>query len=152
MKGVIFDFNGTMFFDGALQERSWRLFLSRKTGREITDDEFQQYVHGRNADVSIPYFMGKALTRGEIDVLSEEKEAVYRQLCFERPEAFHLAKGLPEFLDSMKAKGLRMTIATASAINNVRFYFESFGLDRWFDIGLVVCDDGTIPGKPEPAI
>lgn len=150
MKGIIFDFNGTMFFDAALQERAWRLYLRRKTGRDITDEEFQQYVHGRNADISIPYFISRSLTRSEIDALSEEKEAVYRQLCFEQPQVVHLAEGLPEFLDFLIAQGLRVTIATASAINNVKFYFEHFGLAKWFDIGKVAYDDGTVKGKPEP--
>ena len=150
MKGIIFDFNGTMFFDAALQERAWRQYLGSKTGRDITDEEFQQYVHGRNADISIPYFMKKVFARSEIDALSEEKEAVYRQLCLEQPESFHLAEGLPVFLDFIKAKGLQVTIATASAIKNVKFYFESFGLAKWFDIGKTAYDDGTVKGKPEP--
>ncbi len=150
MKGIIFDFNGTMFFDAALQEQAWRRYLGAKIGREVTDEEFQQYVHGRNADISIPYFMNKTFTRDEIDALSEEKEAVYRNLCHEVPEIFHLAEGLPEFLDFLKAKGMRMTIATASAFKNVQFYFESFGLARWFDIDQVAYDDGTVKGKPEP--
>ncbi len=37
MTGAIFDFNGTMFFDEAFQERSWREFLGQKTGRDGTD-------------------------------------------------------------------------------------------------------------------
>ncbi len=56
IKGVIFDFNGTMFYDGEFQETSWRRYLQRKIGRKVTDDEFQEYVHGRNADVTLPYF------------------------------------------------------------------------------------------------
>ncbi len=27
IKGVIFDFNGTMFYDGEIQEISWRTYL-----------------------------------------------------------------------------------------------------------------------------
>lgn len=150
MKGIIFDFNGTMFFDADLQERAWRMYLGTKIGREVTDEEFQQYVHGRNADISIPYFMNRTFTREEIDALSEEKEAVYRQLCYDTPERFHLAEGLPEFLDFLKAKGLKMTIATASALKNVRFYFDSFDLTKWFNIEEAAYDDGTVKGKPEP--
>ena len=47
MKTVIFDFNGTMIFDDRLHESAWRQFFSIKTGRNITDDEFHIYVHGR---------------------------------------------------------------------------------------------------------
>ena len=48
MTGVIFDFNGTMFFDEEFQEISWRRFIKDIIGRRITDEEFQEHVHGRN--------------------------------------------------------------------------------------------------------
>ena len=64
MTGAIFDFNGTMFFDEAFQERSWREFLGQKTGRDVTDAEFQEYIHGRNADVSLPYFLQRSPRAG----------------------------------------------------------------------------------------
>ena len=48
MDGVIFDFNGTMFFDDAFQTQSWEQFILQKTGRTITPEEFVDYVHGRN--------------------------------------------------------------------------------------------------------
>ncbi|WP_304942267.1 hypothetical protein [Vallitalea guaymasensis] len=34
--GIIFDFNGTMFYDGEIQEKSWRIFLCRKIKREVS--------------------------------------------------------------------------------------------------------------------
>lgn len=50
MAGAVFDFNGTMFFDEKFQEISWRTFIGQKVKRDITDEEFQKYIHGRNAD------------------------------------------------------------------------------------------------------
>lgn len=29
MKGVIFDFNGTMFFDSDKQEKAWRMYIKK---------------------------------------------------------------------------------------------------------------------------
>ena len=55
--------NGTMFYDGEIQEKSWRTFLQRKIGRKVTDDEFQEYVHGRNVDVTLSYFLDKKLSK-----------------------------------------------------------------------------------------
>lgn len=150
IKGIIFDFNGTMIFDGKLQEQAWRQYLGEKTGREITDEEFHRYVHGRNADATFAYFIGRGLTKNEIGELAEEKEQICRRLYLEQPEVFRLADGLPEFLDLLKTKRVPMTIATASGWGNVRFYFDHLPLDRWFDIKKVAYDDGTVQGKPEP--
>lgn len=137
--------NGTMFYDGEIQEKSWRTFLQRKIGRKVTDDEFQEYVHGRNVDVTLSYFLDKKLSKKEIEELAEEKEVVYRELCLGNKNKFKLATGLIELLN-------HFTIATASGLNNVKFFFKYLDLATWFDIGNVVYDDGTIPGKPEPEI
>ena len=32
MKGVLFDFNGTLVFDSALHEKAWQIFLNWKKG------------------------------------------------------------------------------------------------------------------------
>ncbi|MCI8881051.1 MAG: HAD family phosphatase, partial [Clostridiaceae bacterium] len=143
MTGAIFDFNGTMFFDEAFQERSWREFLGQKTGRDVTDAEFQEYIHGRNADVSLPYFLQRSLSRQEIEDLEEEKEVIYRDLCLKSAD-FRLADGLPLFLDRLKQLDFPITIATASGWNNVQFFFDHLGLDRWFNLQNVVYNDGTI--------
>ena len=152
IKGVIFDFNGTMFMDSDIQERAWRTFLQRKTGKEITDSEFYEYVHGRNTDVSLAYFLGKMLNKHEIESLSEEKEIIYRELCLSDKSRFKLTNGLSKFLHLLKQSKIPCTIATASGLQNVKFFFEHLHLDEWFNFGNIVYDNGTFPGKPEPHI
>ncbi len=149
MNGIIFDFNGTMFFDERFQELSWRKFIKEKTGKDASEEEFQEYVHGRNAEITLPYFLKQELTRDEIDRYEEEKEIIYRKLCLESPD-FKLAEGLPAFLDELVYRKIPITIATASARNNVKFFFDNLQLDKWFDMEKVVYNDGKLPGKPEP--
>lgn len=149
---IIFDFNGTMFFDVEFQEKAWKNYLEGKIGRRVTNEEFHEYVHGRNAENTFRYFLGREVERKEVAALEEEKEVVYRQLCLDNPDKFKLAPGLPSFLDELKEKKIPMTIATASAENNVRFFFEHLELDKWFDFQKVVFNDGSIKGKPEPDI
>lgn len=59
MKGVIFDFNGTMFFDSDKQEKAWRMYIKKMTGRDVSDEEFKERVHGRNNSDILEYFSGK---------------------------------------------------------------------------------------------
>lgn len=146
---ILFDFNGTMFFDEQFQEISWRKFVGEKIGRNISDEEFSKYIHGRNADFTMEYFLNKKFSREEIAQLEEEKEKIYRNLC-ESSLDFKLAPGLTSFLDNLKQKNVSVNIATASGWRNVRFFFDGLELNRWFDINKVVYNDGTYPGKPEP--
>lgn len=54
IKAIIFDFNGTMIFDQEILEKSWILFLKNLIHRKPTDEEFSNYIHGRNIEESIP--------------------------------------------------------------------------------------------------
>lgn len=121
MMGVIFDFNGTLFFDGEQQERAWRLFAREAFGKEISDGEFRECVHGRNNDFTMQHLAGKALSARQVDEYVEEKETIYRRLCREDPARFHLALGAEELLDELRERGIPRTIATASRRGNVDF-------------------------------
>ena len=39
MKGIIFDFNGTLFWDSKLHYDAWREFSKELRGYEFTDEE-----------------------------------------------------------------------------------------------------------------
>ncbi|NLD58567.1 MAG: HAD family phosphatase [Clostridiales bacterium] len=152
MKAIVFDFNGTMFLDGEKHRRAWGEFLERRLGRAIGEQEFLKYAWGPTNDRVLRHFFGEQLTADEIDALGEEKEAIYRRICLEEPETLKLTAGLPEFLDKLREGGVPMAIATGAGIANLRFYFETFGLSRWFPPDRVIYDDGRLPGKPDPAI
>ena len=146
---VLFDFNGTLFFDGALQESAWRSYLSQLVGRPVTDEEFRDHIHGRSAAATFSYFLDREVPKQEAAALEEQKELIYRSLCLASPD-FHLEEGVPEFLDALKRRGIPFTIATASALPNTRFFFEHLPLANWFDFDKVVYSDGSLPGKPAP--
>lgn len=152
MKGIIFDFNGTLFWDSEIQEKAWRSYAKELSGRDITDEEFNTYFHGRTNKDTLEYILGRELTSEEVYKLSQEKEAIYRKLCKEDLSKFKLAPGVIEFLDFLKEKNIPITIATASEINNVNFFIQEFNLEKWFHREKIVYDDGTFRGKPEPDI
>lgn len=152
MNAVIFDFNGTMLFDSPKHDIAWREFLADLIGRTISDEEMSEYVHGRNNQFVLEHFTGRSMTPEEIDQLSEDKERIYRKLCLEDKEGFHLAKGLPVFLDILSVCNIPMTIATMSGKGNLDMYYKYLNLDRWFRWDDIVYDDGSLPGKPDPTV
>lgn len=151
MQCVIFDFNGTLIFDGKLQEDSWRDFIELKSGHVATDWELQNHLHGRNVDYIFSYFFKKQFTREEVVALEEEKEVIYRKMCLES-EDFKFAKGVEEMLDNLKERKIPFTIATASGYGNITFFYEQLNLKRWFKFEDIVYNDGTFKGKPNPDI
>ena len=151
-KGIIFDFNGTLFFDTEQHEQAWRQYAKELCGRDVTDDEFRYCIHGRtNADI-LRYFLDDELTDAEIERHSEAKEEVYRRLCMKMSDKLHLADGAYELLDQLKTAGVRMAVATSSGRSNTQFYIKRFDMWRWFNQNTFIYSDGSIAGKPEPDI
>ena len=150
-KTLIFDFNGTMFFDTEMHYRAWDEFMPRRLGRRLPREELDRNVIGQaNIDIFRRYFGD--ISPEQIEKLTQEKEAEYRRQCLLDPDRFHLVDGLVEFLDKLKIEGFTMTIATGSPLVNLNFYMEHFRLDRWFSPARIIYDDGTYPGKPAPDI
>lgn len=152
LKGIVFDFNGTMYIDGDKQEAAWFEFFNRHAPGKFTMEELHQMIHGINGGEFLKMALDPGLTDKEIYELTEEKEDIYRNMCLEDPEGMNFTDGLPEFLTKLKEQKVPFAIATASAIGNVRFYIKHMHLDHWVPAENIVYDDGTFLGKPEPDI
>ncbi|MBD3281041.1 HAD-IA family hydrolase [Candidatus Dojkabacteria bacterium] len=148
---VIFDFNGVLWWDSQLQTQAWKKFSKELRGKEFTDQEIEEHVHGRNNRYTIEFLLGrKVKDEQELEELTQGKESTYRDLCLEQGSGFKLSPGAIELLDFLKENDVPRTIATASEISNLKFFFENLELDNWFELEKVVYDDGSRPGKPAP--
>lgn len=151
-KGVIFDFNGTLFWDSEKHETAWKEFSKELRGNELNEEEFKTQVHGRTNELILKYIMGDNLEVEKLEELSKKKEKLYRELCKKDKETFKLVPGAIEFFDFLKENKIPFTIATASIKENVDFFIESFGLSKWFDSSKIAFDDGNTKSKPDPDI
>ena len=95
MKAVIFDFNGTLFFDSGFHEEAWG-----KIYRELNPDKGKgpdgSFYCGPRNDVLIQ-MIAPWLSEKERKDVSRHKEEVYRQICKENPEQVRLVKGAVSF-------------------------------------------------------
>lgn len=151
--GVIFDFNGTMIFDAAVNRAAWDELLVRIIGRPCTDEEFYGRIQGRNGGEMIRWYLeleGVPHTDDDLRRLAVEIDVIYRRILVERRDLFVPAPGLEALLDELMALGIPHTIASAAPPKNMDLFFDGLGLERWFDRDLVALNDGTLPGKPAP--
>lgn len=148
-KGVVFDFNGTLFWDTDLHNRAWDKFFD-KYHLIMSDSEKFQKMHGKNNKDILNSLFDKHLTETEVESLSLEKELMYQELCLKTD--MQLAPGIEEFLSFLREKDIPYTIATASGIENVDFYFRHLAISDWFDREKVVYNNGKIKSKPNPEI
>lgn len=150
--GVIFDFNGTLFFDSDKQEASWRAYSEKVRGYPLSGEEMLHKMHGRPNKAVLEYLTGQSIEEEILLKMGQEKEQLYRDMCKEDVQNTKLTPGSIELFEFMIVQKIPFTIATASEITNVKFFFEVFELGKWFDFEKVVYDDGLMRGKPEPDI
>jgi len=149
-RGLIFDFNGVLFWDDAVQKESWRSFAAQLRDEPLTDEEITIHVHGRNGKHTMEYLLGYPICQIKADELTEQKEITYRQMCLALGDSFTLSPGAIDLLDSLVTYKVPLTIATASGKKNVDFFIKNLTLDTWFDLETIVYDDGKTHGKPAP--
>lgn len=152
MKGIIFDFNGTLYWDSKLHYDAWREFSKILRGTEFTDAEMRDKMFGHTNEDIIEYAIGQKPSKEMVEKYAKEKESLYRKQCLIDKDSFKLAPGAVEFLDFLKENNIPRTIATMSEWDNVEFYIKEFNLAKWFDLDKIVYSDGEIPGKPAPDI
>nr|WP_321414397.1 HAD family phosphatase [uncultured Allomuricauda sp.] len=149
IKGVIFDFNGTLFFDTHLHNQAWDIFLERHSFA-LTDEEKNYKIHGKNNAEIMSNLFSRDLSKNDIKTLSIEKEDIYQSLCLK--EKMELAPGVLDFLEYLDKNQIPFTIATASDLYNLLFYFEYLELEKYFDLDRIVYSNGKIKSKPDPEI
>lgn len=151
MKGILFDFNGTLFDDTRFHIAAWTRYFHDAFGIDFTREEVMRRFIGPDNNMIFHDVFGPDITAEQIAQWSHGKEIVYRAIASERPENMRLIDGAPELFDALVRLGIPFSLATSSGIGNVRFYMEDLGLNRWFTMDRVVYIDGTVAAKPDPA-
>ena len=146
-KGVIFDFNGTLFFDSEKHVLAWGKMAEELRGFGIGVEEMQEHFYGVPNNRAIEYILQKECAEEELTKYSELKEAYYREFCKEDKESFHLVAGCQEFFDKLVEEKIPFTIASASIKPNIDLFVESFELEKWFEPAKIVYDDGSFENK-----
>ena len=143
---ALFDMDGVLIANTNFHINAWLQF-ARHHGKPLTKAQYVEHINGRVAADAMAYVFQRPISPGELLVLTEEKEAIYRELY--RP---HLqpTPGLLTFLDALKRNNVRLAVGTSAPESNVRFTLDGLPLRPYFD---AVVDASMIHrGKPDPEI
>lgn len=149
-KALIFDFNGTLFWDSEYQRQAWNSVSMQYRKKPLSLEE-SHYLNGRTNAETITYLSGYLPGTAELERLSEEKELIYQHICMDN-QPLQLAPGFLGLAARAKALGVPMAIATSAGKSNIERYKLWFGLCDIIDEDLIIYDNGVRKGKPEPDI
>ncbi len=145
-KAVIFDLDGTLLDNNSYHIKTWKKYLE-KSGRNISDEEFNANFNGRTNQDVIKYIYGKDVSAEDSLKHTLEKEALYREIYkpFIKP-----VTGLINFLEILKQKNITIAIATSGIQPNIDFMFENIPIKKYFKV--IVNSSHITNGKPHPEI
>jgi len=146
-RGIIFDFNGTLYWDTPLHDLAFDAFLE-KHGIILTASEKKDKIHGKTNNDIFPGIFGREMSAAEIYEYTMEKETAYQKIS--REKNLPLAPGAVDFIKFLRSRNIKYTIATSSGIENVDFYFSHLKLHELFDRNKVTYNNGILRGKPHP--
>ena len=146
-KGVIFDFNGTLFFDSPLHVIAWDSISMELSGTHVTAKRLIEEFSGLPNLEILKKIAGPDHSPDFYDAYSRKKEALYRKAVEEIPGGAHLTDGAEALFAMLQKENIPFTIASASIKENIDFFVRVFHLDRWLDPESIVYDDGSYSDK-----
>ncbi|MCF0177420.1 MAG: HAD family phosphatase [Bacteroidales bacterium] len=157
IKGAIFDFNGTLFWDDHYHAEAFdvliKSYLDGKDGLVATPmskAEMKSKIFGKPNSHIMPIIFGQELSKEHSDRLAEEKEAIYRTLCKGKVT---FAPGVYELWQWLKEHDIPFTIASSSDKANIDFFYQETDLAKWVSRDIITYSDGSfLHGKPAPDI
>ena len=154
MSAVIFDFNGTLFYDTDKHILAWRRFFLEKTGSIPNEDAFKNIIIGSDNTTILQKLINPDVTPEEVKEYSFIKENLYFDECLKDKAMFKFIDGAEKFFEKLSEVGIAFGVATGSIKLNIEFYMENLTpMKKWFSVDSnLVYDDMTIKGKPAPDI
>ncbi|MBN2103345.1 HAD family phosphatase [bacterium] len=148
-KSVIFDFNGTLYWDTSYHNRAWDRFLNHYH-IHLSDEEKRVIIYGKNNEDILQGLFHRHLTEPDMQAMINEKEFIYQRICLEHK--MRLAPGAVNFLNDLASINISLAIATASEKMNIDFYCQHLKLQQWFSAKQIIYNDRSFRSKPNPDI
>lgn len=145
IKGAIFDMDGVVVNNHEYHFEAW-MELSRTYSFELDEKIYRDQYNGKtNAELFRMIFPG--ITEQKILDLIQEKEGLY-QKRYEQHMRAHT--GLVSYLDSLRARKIKIALGTSAPTMNVNFTLDKLDLRKYFSI--IVDGPQVKRGKPDPEV
>lgn len=148
MKGVIFDFNGTLFWDTHFHSRAFDIFFERYHV-SFSEQDKRTKIYGKSNNDIMEAIFGCKLSAEQANAYAVEKELIYQDLCRNQ---LQFAPGAEDFFSYLQEHNIPFTIGSSVGVENMDFYYKYMNLEKWFPRELIVYNDGSFRGKPHPDI
>lgn len=146
IKGVIFDMDGVLVDNSAIHVEAFVEWCRRRNVAFAPEDLKNLFGLG-NDDILRVILNNENLTKEEIDLYANEKEAIYREMFETTIEPMG---GLVVLLKQLKERGVKIAVGSSGMRKNVNFVLERCGITSYFDA--IADGDMVVKAKPDPEV
>jgi beta-phosphoglucomutase len=146
LKGAaaIFDMDGTLIDNTPFHFKAWQQLFKKRGLPELSHETYLADISGVPILNTVKKMFGENLSEAEQQALVKEKQQLYEDafLPYLRP-----INGLENFLAELKGAGVKIALATSSAMHDVDFIFNSINIRQYFDAIII----GSMVSEPKPS-
>ncbi|MBX5449491.1 HAD family hydrolase [Thermogemmatispora sp.] len=146
LQAVIWDLDGVIIDSAQAHFQAWQR-LAHEEGWTLSEEDFRATFGMRN-DRIIPLLWGE-MPPERVRVLSERKEAYFREILRQNPEGLALPGAL-ELLAALHEAGIAQALASSTPPENIALISELLGLQRYLQA--LISGEMVERGKPAPDI
>lgn len=143
---VLFDMDGVIIDSNPYHKDAWMAFC-RRYQVELREEDVPRYIYGKTNKTALVDVFQREFSPEESFRMSEEKEAIYREL--HRPD-IGLIKGLAGLLEDFKRHQVPLAVCTNAPVANLDFMLEETGIRPYFQV--LIDASKVSKGKPDPEI
>ena len=146
IKALIFDMDGTLVQNMPYHLRAFDE-LAHRHGFEIIEPANPRFFGMHNSVIMPQVYSPESIAGHDIEKLSDEKEAIYRELY---AGDVKLTDGLDELFQDAIDNGIKCAIGSAGPVENVEFIVKEGKLTERIDV--IICNRDVTHCKPDPEI
>lgn len=147
-EAVVFDFNGTLFFDYRENRDAWNEVSRKYRGHDFSSEEYDAMM-GMTDRMCVRHMAGD-ISDEEADKIASEKEEIYLSLCKER--GLEIEKDAVALIKKLNSDGIKTLIASSAPKGNMAWYKKNLGLLDLFKEEYIVAGMDNLKSKPSPDI
>ncbi len=149
IKAFIFDLDGVLVHTDRFHYLAWKTIADKLaiSFDETVNNRLRGVSRMESLEIILESYTGAPLTDEEKSVLTEEKNALYRQMLQGMSPA-DVSSEVLMTLQALKSRGYLLAVGSSS--KNAKFILEKTGLNEFFD----AVSDGTniTKSKPDPEV
>lgn len=143
---VLFDMDGVIVDSNPYHKDAWLEFC-RRYNVELKEEDVPKYIYGKTNKAALVDVFQREFSPEESFRMSEEKEAIYREL---HRADISLIRGLDTLLQRFSQAEIPLAVCTNAPVANLNFTLEQTGIRSYFKV--LIDASQVSKGKPDPEI